>query len=274
MAISTQACSFSGNYSFGNGKRVKGSNNYVTKEIRTGNFKKISVSGSSDVTYTQKSGKPKVEVYTSDNIVELLDIYVKDNTLHIGFKKGYNVSYNKLEVRVTSPDLNKISVAGSADINLVNGIKTDDFGISVAGSADIKSPHTIACENICSITIAGSGDIDANALRCNRLEVSVAGSGDMTIKDAQATSANASVAGSGTVTIAGSVDNAEYSVAGSGDLNVSNLRARSVSAQVSGSGDIRCHATEYLKARTAGSGGIGYKGNPQLDLEKKGIYKL
>ena len=96
----------------------------------------------------------------------------------------------------------------------------------------------------------------------------------MTIKDAQATSANASVAGSGTVTIAGSVDNAEYSVAGSGDLNVSNLRARSVSAQVSGSGDIRCHATEYLKARTAGSGGIGYKGNPQLDLEKKGIYKL
>lgn len=274
LTVGTQACSYSGNYGFGSGKRVIGSNNYVTKEIRIDNFKHISVSGSADVTYTQKSGRPKVEVYTSDNIVELLNIYVEDNTLRIGFKKGYNISYKKLEVRVTSPTLNGISIAGSADIDLVNGVKTDDFKLNIAGSADINSPHTIDCTNSCDISIAGSGDIDANTLRCNQLNVTVAGSGDMTIKDAQVTNAKASVAGSGTVTIAGTVDTAEYSVAGSGDLNVSNFRARSVSARVTGSGDIRCHATEFLKARTAGSGSIGYKGDPQLDLEKKGVYKL
>ena len=64
-------------------KTVKASKNYVTKDIKVNNFTKLSVAGSPDVTYTQKSGKPTVEVYTSDNIVDLLDIRVKDNTLDV-----------------------------------------------------------------------------------------------------------------------------------------------------------------------------------------------
>lgn len=94
------------------------SNKYVTKDIKVDNFKKISVAGSPDVTFTQKSGRPEVEVYTSDNIVDLLDIKVKDNTLYIGFKKDVNVSYKKLEVRVSAETLNGISVAGSGDVFL------------------------------------------------------------------------------------------------------------------------------------------------------------
>lgn len=94
------------------------SNKYVTKDIKVDNFKKISVAGSPDVTFTQKSGRPEVEVYTSGNIVDLLDIKVKDNTLYIGFKKDVNVSYKKLEVRVSAETLNGISVAGSGDVFL------------------------------------------------------------------------------------------------------------------------------------------------------------
>ena len=94
-----------------------------------------------------------MEVYTSDNIVDLLDIRVKDNTLYIGFKKNVNVSYNKLEVRVSAEKLNGIAVAGSGDVELKNRLKTDNIKISVAGSGDING-NTIYCtdhEN----TIAG-----------------------------------------------------------------------------------------------------------------------
>lgn len=85
LILSTTACSQSKNYSSGNwgSKKVIASNKYVTKDIKVDNFKKISVAGSPDVTFTQKSGRPEVEVYTSDNIVDLLDIKVKDNTLYI-----------------------------------------------------------------------------------------------------------------------------------------------------------------------------------------------
>lgn len=86
LAFSTTACSQQHTYRSGGfgSKTVKASKNYVTKDIKVDNFTKLSVAGSPDVTYTQKSGKPTVEVYTSDNIVDLLDIRVKDNTLYIG----------------------------------------------------------------------------------------------------------------------------------------------------------------------------------------------
>ena len=55
-------------------KTVKASKTYVTKDIRVDNFTKVDMAGSFDVTYTQKPGRPTVEVYTSDNIVNLLFI--------------------------------------------------------------------------------------------------------------------------------------------------------------------------------------------------------
>ena len=269
LAFSTTACSQQHTYRSGGfgSKTVKASKNYVTKDIKVNNFTKLSVAGSPDVTYTQKSGKPTVEVYTSDNIVDLLDIRVKDNTLYIGFKKNVSVSYNKLEVRVSAEKLNGIAVAGSGDVELKNGLKTDDLKISVAGSGDI-SGNNISCTDL-DISIAGSGDIT-----CNDLQVSVAGSGDMKLNNVTANFTRASVAGSGTAILSGSTQEAEYSVAGSGDLLASDFVAKKASASVAGSGDIKCHATDFLKVRTSGSGSVGYKGNPELDYPKKGLYKL
>lgn len=275
IIIATTACSQNRNYSSNswNSKKVVGSNNYVTKSMKVNDFKRISVTGSPDVIFTQKPGSPKVEVYTSDNIVDLLDIKVKDNTLSIGFKKGVNVSYKKLEVRVSSETLNGISITGSGDIYLKNGIQTnDDLGISIAGSGDIKGSN-IKCNNI-KVSIAGSGDIKVNHIACNNLKVSVSGSGDMALNDVAATNTEASIAGSGTVILKGTTQRASYSVAGSGDLFAENYEAQQVNASVAGSGDIKCFATQYLKARTSGSGRIGYKGNPELDYPKKSLYKL
>ena len=268
LAFSTTACSQQHTYRSGGfgSKTVKASKNYVTKDIKVDNFTKLSVAGSPDVTYTQKSGKPTVEVYTSDNIVDLLDIHVKDNTLYIGFKKNVSVSYNKLEVRVSAEKLNGIAVAGSGDVELKNGLKTDNLKIAVTGSGDI-SGNSISCTDL-DISIAGSGDINSSDITCNDLQVSVAGSGDMKLNNVTANFTRASVAGSG------STQEAEYSVAGSGDLLASDFVAKKASASVAGSGDIKCHATDFLKVRTSGSGSVGYKGNPELDYPKKGLYKL
>ena len=89
-----------------------------------------------------------------------------------------------------------------------------------------------------------------------------------------ATNTEVSIAGAGTAILTGRTREASYRIAGSGDLFASDLQAERVSASVSGPGDIKCHATDFLKARTSGSGDIGYKGNPELDVPKKGLYKL
>lgn len=276
--LSACAQSYSHHFNSGNswlgGKEVKASKNYVTKQIKVSDFDQIAVSGSLDVTYTQQSGKPKVEIYTSDNIVDLLDIYVKNGKLNLGFKKNVKVSYNKLEIRVTSEDLNAVNVAGSGDFKFTNGLKTDQLKMNVAGSGDITASN-IQCSQVFTANVAGSGDIECKQLKAADMDISVAGSGDLKIENAQVTSANASVAGSGTVKISGSADKANYSVAGSGDLYASDFKVQDISASVAGSGDIKCHAVEHLKARVSGSGTIGYKGDPELDYpEKKKVYKL
>lgn len=275
LALFTMACSQKNTNSFSlfGGKTIKASKNYVTKDIKVDNFTGLSLAGSPDVIYTQKAGKPTLEVYTSDNIVDLLDFQVKNGTLHIGFKKGVSVSYNKLEIRVSSETLNSVAVAGSGDILLANGLKTDNLKISVAGSGDIDA-NNIVCDNNLEISIAGSGDIEGSNITCNNLKTSVSGSGDMKLKNVSATSTNASIAGSGKTVFSGTTQDASYSVAGSGDLHAADLQAKRVSASVAGSGDIKCHATEFLKARTSGSGSIGYKGNPEVDRSKKGVHKL
>lgn len=276
--LSACAQSYSHHFNSGNswlgGKEVKASKNYVTKQIKVSDFDQIAVSGSLDVTYTQQSGKPKVEIYTSDNIVDLLDIYVKNGKLNLGFKKNVKVSYNKLEIRVTSEDLNAVNVAGSGDFKFTNGLKTDQLKMNVAGSGDITASN-IQCSQEFTANVAGSGDIECKQLKAADMDISVAGSGDLKIENALVMSANASVAGSGTVKISGNADKANYSVAGSGDLYANDFKVQNISASVAGSGDIKCHAVEHLKARVSGSGTIGYKGNPELDYpEKKKVYKL
>lgn len=276
--LSACAQSYSHHFNSGNswlgGKEVKASKNYVTKQIKVSDFDQIAVSGSLDVTYTQQSGKPKVEIYTSDNIVDLLDIYVKNGKLNLGFKKNVKVSYNKLEIRVTSEDLNAVNVAGSGDFKFTNGLKTDQLKMNVAGSGDITASN-IQCSQGFTANVAGSGDIECKQLKAADMDISVAGSGDLKIENALVTSVNASVAGSGTVKISGSADKANYSVAGSGDLYANDFKVQNISASVAGSGDIKCHAVEHLKARVSGSGTIGYKGDPELDYpEKKKVYKL
>lgn len=276
--MSACAQSYSHHFNSGNswlgGKEVKASKNYVTKQIKVSDFDQIAVSGSLDVTYTQQSGKPKVEIYTSDNIVDLLDIYVKNGKLNLGFKKNVKVSYNKLEIRVTSEDLNAVNVAGSGDFKFTNGLKTDQLKMNVAGSGDITASN-IQCSQGFTANVAGSGDIECKQLKAADMDISVAGSGDLKIENALVTSVNASVAGSGTVKISGNADKANYSVAGSGDLYASDFKVQDISASVAGSGDIKCYAVEHLKARVSGSGTIGYKGDPELDYpEKKKVYKL
>ena len=170
FALSATACTCNSGL-FG-GKTVKASRNYVTKNIKVDNFTGLNLAGSPNVTYTQKAGKPEVEVYTSDNIVDLLDINVVNNTLNIKFKKGVSVSYNKLEIRVSSETLNNISVAGSGNVELANGLKTDNLKVSVAGSGDIDADN-ITCTGNLNVSVAGSGDIEGSNITCANLTASI-----------------------------------------------------------------------------------------------------
>lgn len=235
------------------GKHVTGSKNYITKEVKAENFNEIKLLGSMNVTYYQDS-RSHIKIYGSDNIVPLVETSVDGNTLILKFKKNVNVWKGKLEIKVFSPDLNKLTINGSGDVNLANGIQT---------SKDI------------GIQINGSGNIQGTRFKCQKMAISINGSGDVRLQQIESQECHARIAGSGDISLNGITNQAKYSIAGSGDIRASDLQAKNVEAGTSGSGNISCHASDKLTARVSGSGDIAYKGNPQeVDAPRKKVRQI
>lgn len=237
-----------------NGQRISGSKNYITQEVKVEPFNAIKLMGSADIIYQQDS-RTHVEIYGSDNIVPLLDTYVEGNTLIVKFKKNTTIwNKGKLEVRVFSPELNKLTINGSGDIKLVNGIQTEQ---------DIE------------LGINGSGNILGEGFSCQQMSVFINGSGNISLQQIQSKECIAKVAGSGNIKLNGETVNAKYSISGSGNIGASALKASNVGASTTGSGCIRCYASGKLVARVKGSGDIAYKGEPkEIDFPRKGLRKL
>ena len=235
------------------GKHVVGSKNYISQEVKADHFNEIKLLGSANISYHQDT-RSHVEIHGSDNIIPLVETYVDGNTLIIKFKKNVSIWKGKLEIKVFAPELNKLTINGSGNIKLINGIQT---------SKDIE------------FHINGSGNIQGEGLNCRRMAVSINGSGDVRLQQIESQECQAGISGSGNINLKGKAIQAKYSIAGSGNIQAADLEAENTDASISGSGNISCYASQKLVARVKGSGDIAYKGNPQeVDAPRKNIRQI
>lgn len=196
------------------GKHVTGSKNYLTKKVEVGHFNEIKLLGSANVTYHQGS-QNYIEIYGSDNIIPLLETYVDGNTLIVKYKKNVTIWKGKLEVKVFSPELNKLTINGSGDIHFANGIQTkEDISLSINGSGDVKLQQIESEE--CIASIAGSGDIGLSGKTLNA-KYKIAGSGDIAAGNLESENVSASTTGSGSISCYAS-GKLTARVTGSGDI--------------------------------------------------------
>lgn len=163
----------------------------------------------------------------------------------------------RLRVKIGSPDITLLSMAGSGSIQCPRNIVVDgDLTLKLAGSGDLIAER-IKCSDI-SITVAGSGDINLASIEADDVSMSVAGSGDLDAVRLKANNLSMSLAGSGDIEIVNAnIDEDLYaSISGSGDISVSG-HARNVTAKVAGSGDISGRLSyDHISKSRAGSGDI------------------
>ena len=78
-----------------------------------------------------------------------------------------------------------------------------------------------------------------------------------------------SCSGVGSINVSGQADEADYSCSGVGNINAQDLKAREVEASISGVGGVECYASESIKGRVSGVGGLKYAGHPtKKDLNR------
>ena len=264
-------------------EEVKGNGVFVTKEIAIAPFESIRIgegfkkdvgfkefidilynafkngTGNSvdgiKFSYSQAVGDAALCVTIDENLFPYLVITSSDGVLSINTDIGVKIKPGKLDIVASSANLKDVRTLGSVNFGITTPLSVDNLSMTIGGGGNIVMPHPVRV-NTYTVSISGSGILNAGDLVCSKMSGSISGSGNFNVT--------------------GEADETKFSISGSGDVNALHFKTKKTEATVSGSGNINVYATELLDAKIFGSGDIRYKGNPaslQTNISGSGSIK-
>jgi len=205
----------------------------------------------------------------------------------------------QLQFVVSTDAFQKIDVQIDAEVHVKKGTKTEVVifaqqniydEIKTYVSSDIlkfaynhcvnnQQPVIINIETptLDGLKISGSGNITVDStLTTNRLDLKVLGSGSIWVNNLKTGYINTHISGSGNINVASTdtITTHEILLDGSGNLNALNLPTQNLTIDILGSGSCNVNAITKLDVYIAGSGGVYYKGNPQIISNLQGTGKV
>lgn len=208
---------------------TEGIGDVITEEQQlTGTIQKV-YSGIAGNIFITQGNEQKVLVQAQANIIPLLNLTIVDNELRIEFKDDNCVDNTTINIFVTTPTINQVTLAGSGNIEGQNKWDTSNL----------------------EIVLSGSGNIKAN-INSNDVNTSVAGSGNIVLTG-NATKQNLRLTGSGNYRAFGLVnDQAVINLTGSGNVEVQTKQTLTVT--ISGSGQVAYKGSPSITQNITGSG--------------------
>jgi len=198
---------------------------------------KVDLSGPVNLTLRQGAA-PALEVRGEQRLLANIDTTVDGDMLRIGPRGILLRHRTPIEVIVTLPQLESLSVNGSGE-HTVSGFAGDHLDVA----------------------LDGSGSMRFNG-RYRAITAAVHGSGDLELTGGTSDTVDAAVVGSGRLTLVGASRTLRAALRGSGDLDARHLRADEVDYMQQGSGDGAVYARKRLHAELVGSGDARVYGNP------------
>lgn len=209
---------------------MEGNGDLKSEFRRASGFDEITSNGDFNVTI-MPGNKFSVEVSAESNLLSYIETDVVGNTLKIRSRGLYSLRQNfPIEVYITMPKLNSISVSGSGLVK-TGSFSSDNFDLALSGSGEIEA------------------DISADKVKAN-----VSGSGRITI-EGDAIESDFIISGSGKIK---SFDLAQIHcqavISGSGDMYVN--ASKTIDARISGSGKVYYIGYPLIHTSISGSGKV------------------
>jgi predicted small secreted protein len=223
---------------------LRGSGNVITETREIGRFDEINLAGIGEVIITQ-GDEVSLKIEAEDNIMRYLKSEVQGGALTLSLRQPAAM----VSVWPTQPIKFYVTV-------------TDLEAITVAGSGDV-SAEAITAKSM-ALRVLGSGDIHLEALDSDDVTVTIAGSGDVKVDDLAGSNLITTITGSGTCTLQGEVTEQGVRIAGSGDYRADNLQSEDANVTIAGSGSSYVNVSDSLDVRITGSGDVRYSGSPRL----------
>lgn len=209
----------------------KGKGDVIRKEMALETFSSIVVDGSMEVLLS-RSTVQEVNVEGQSNLIDLVELSVKDGVLHVGTSKCYN-SDRPFNVMVAIPTVEAITVRGSGSVRNAGSFTVPHLILEVSGSGDVDLQ--VDARRI-SALLDGSGGIGLKG-SCAALAATVQGSGGISAANLVCSTVTAKLYGSGDITVDVS-DRLEADVNGSGTIQYRNEPA-GIEQRINGSGSIK-----------------------------------
>ena len=181
-------------------------------------------------------------VTCDDNLLDLIYVGVRGDTLEVGLKPNVSISPQTdclIDLKVTTLP-SQIEFSGSGEVVIEDPASVERIDMSGSGEI-LLSEGNSACD--LEVNFSGSGKIDFGTL---------SGCG-----------AVISTSGSGTITGKGELDEIEIAMSGSGEVALQDLSTKAADIALSGSGEISLWVTETVVINTSGSGDIMIYGQPE-----------
>ncbi len=206
--ISLSSCFYYGDHS--GVDCVEGNRTIITDEFDLPNFSGIILNIDANIKLKQ-GDKQSVEVEGQENILDILQLKVRNHILDIDFDECVN--HDDINIFITIPDIDFLSIHGSGNIVGQNVFDIKDIELKISGSGDMDlgiEANDVVGKISGSGTMKLDGDMDF-------LNFKISGSGDLEAFDLKSIDANIKITGSGDIEVYAK-DNLDVSISGSGDV--------------------------------------------------------
>lgn len=135
-----------------------------------------------------------------------------------------------------------------------------------------KGPATIAlsAHSVREITLIGSGRIEVDRARGQRVDVGVSGNGRVVLGDVASDRLNLGLIGGGAIQVGGKVRDLKASIQGSGDLDAGALVAENADILGDTAGTIEVGVRGAAKVNALGPGDTTILGSPACTVNQRG----
>lgn len=207
---------------------IKDNSEVVTESFDLEAFTGIELSMAADVVIVEGDVQ-QVEVTGPSKTVGKIKKTVKNGIWDISLPNGYNRRYDDLQIRITSNNIEEITISGSGDVTASHELPLNY--IKISGSGGVQ-----AVTNVSQLEskISGSGSISISGYT-NDLNQTISGSGDFRAFGLESRDAYVKISGSGTAEVY-ATETLNVQISGSGDVYYKG--SPDITTNISGSGNI------------------------------------
>lgn len=156
--------------------RISADGNITTETRSLAAFTKVNTSGANKIRISYGADY-KVEIRGSANLIPYYKTNIVNGNLYLSYE-NVNVNKDDLEIFVTLPLINTVSLSGSSKIDIMGDFPNVNFlKLFISGSGDITVKNKLTVNEL-SVNISGSGNVDGEKITCTDADVTISGSGD------------------------------------------------------------------------------------------------